>query len=269
MAFYKEISSKYPTLKRDLIIAHVDKDPEKYVEGNIKNAILLSVVITIGCFLLFKGLEIPLAFLPFVLLGSFFGLFTLFMRAVTVEINKRAKQIDKDVLFAGRFLLIKLNSGKPLINAITDASNSYGVANQYFKEIVRDIDLGTPLEQALDKASRYCPSHKLRRILFQISNALKIGVDVTHFLEAILDEIAQDQLTEIQKYGKKLSSLTMFYMLFAVVIPSLGITMFITVVSLVSIQVDFGLFIMFLFALVMVEFIFLSIFKSVRPTVNI
>ena len=155
------------------------------------------------------------------------------------------------------------------MNAIIDASNSYGVANKYFKEIVRDIELGTPLEDALEKASRYSPSDKMRRILFQISNALKIGVDVTDFLEAILDEIAEDQLIEIKSYGRKLSGITLFYMLFAVVIPSLGITMLITVISLIHIQADSGLFIMVLFFLIIIEFIFISIFKSIRPNVNI
>lgn len=269
MTIYKEIASKYPELKRKLSVAHIDKSPEQFVERNIKIAGIMSVVVLLGSFLLFSGMGISLLLLPLVFFIALLGLFHLFMHSVDVEIRKLAKQIDKDVLFAGRFLMIKLNSGKPLMNAIVDASNSYGVANMYFKEIVRDIELGTPLEEALEKASRYSPSKKMQRILFQITNALKIGVDVTNFLEAILDEIAQDQLMEIQKYGRKLSGLTMFYMLFAVVIPSLGITMFITVVSLIDIQVDFGLFMIFLLVLIIVEFSFISIFKSIRPTVNI
>ncbi|MDD9953825.1 MAG: type II secretion system F family protein [Candidatus Woesearchaeota archaeon] len=269
MTFFQGIASKHPELKRKLIIAHIDIAPEKYVERNVKLAVMFSMVITVTSvfFLLGMGksllLTIPIAGI------TYFLMFMLFMRSADVEIRKRAKEIDKDVLFAGRFLLIKLNSGRPLMNAIIDASNSYGVASGYFKEIVREIELGTPIEEALDKASRYSPSEKMQRILFQISNALKIGIDVTNFLEAILDEIAHDQLTEIQRYGKKLSGLTMFYMLFAVIIPSLGITMFITVVSLVSIQVDVALFIVVLFALVVIEFIFITIFKASRPTVNI
>lgn len=269
MTLAKQIAGKYPTLKRRLIIAHLDITPELYVERNIRLTVIIASILTFGAFLLFSGLDISLLLLPIFFAVTSLIMFFILMRSVEVSIRKFAKEIDKDVLFAGRFLLIKLNSGKPLINAIIDASNSYGVANRYFKEIVRDIELGTPLEEALEKASRYSPSDKMRRILFQISNALKIGVDVTNFLEAILDEIAQDQLLEVQKYGKKLSGLTMFYMLFAVVIPSLGITMFITVVSLVNIQVDSGLLVLFLFALIVMELAFISVFKSIRPNVNI
>ncbi len=269
MSLSKELASRYPSLKRKLLVAHSTKTPEQFVERNLKLALSMGIPAALGLFMLLSAAGLPPVLLVGIVPLVLFGLFQLFMHSADVEIRKLAKEIDRDVLFAGRFLLIKLNSGKPLMNAIIDASNSYGVANKYFKEIVRDIELGTPLEEALEKASRYSASEKMRRILFQISNALKIGVDVTDYLEAILDEIAQDQLTEIQKYGKKLSSLTMFYMLFAVVVPSLGITMLITVVSLVNIQIDFSLFGVFLFALVVVELVFISIFKAIRPTVNI
>jgi pilus assembly protein TadC len=129
--------------------------------------------------------------------------------------------------------------------------------------------MGTSLEAALDHASRYSPSEKFRRILFQISNALKIGVDVTNYLEAILDEISNDQLIEIQRYGKKLNSLTMFYMLFSIVIPSLGITLFITIISMVSTNFDLSFFLFLAFMLLVLEYMFITIFKSIRPTVNI
>lgn len=269
MALFQEIAAKYPTLKRKLVIAHIELTPEQYIRKSIIGAGLLTVVIAFGLSLFVIGMGLSWLIVAAAAAIIFFLLFQLFMHSVDVRIRKLAKNIDRDVLFAGRFLLIKLNSGKPLMNAIIDASNSYGVANRYFKEIVRDIELGTPLEDALEKASRYSPSVKMQRILFQISNALKIGVDVTNFLEAILDEIAEDQLLEIKNYGRKLSGITMFYMLFAIVIPSLGITMLIAVVSLINIQIDFGLFMLFLFILIIIEFIFITIFKSIRPNVNI
>jgi pilus assembly protein TadC len=269
MTFFQQIASKYPTLKRKLIIAHMNVTPEEYVKRSFISASMFSVIIAFGSLLFILGFGLPAIYSLVALLLGFGLFFLLFMRRTDVRVRKLAKEIDRDVLFAGRFLLIKLNSGKPLMNAIIDASNSYGVANRYFKEIVRDIELGTPLEEALENASRYSPSEKMRRILFQISNALKIGIDVTTFLEAILDEIANDQLLEIKNYGHKLSGITLFYMLFAIVIPSLGITMFITVVSLVNIQVNVGMFVVFLFFLAIVEFVFISVFKYIRPNVNI
>ena len=139
MALFQEIASKYPTLKRKLTIAHIELTPEQYVRKNIISALSLTVVLAFGIFLFTAGLGLPIWVVPVSAIVVFFLFFELFMHVVDVKIRKLAKEIDRDVLFAGRFLLIKLNSGKPLMNAIIDASNSYGVANRYFKEIVRDI----------------------------------------------------------------------------------------------------------------------------------
>lgn len=269
MAFFKELATKHPELKRKLIIAHINKTPETYLQQMFTSALLLSTGLAFGVFLFTQAFQMSILIPLAAFAVSFYLLYLLFTHTVDIAIRKRAKDIDREVLFAGRFLLVKLNAGTPLVNAIFEASRSYGVASGYFKEIVRDIELGTPLEEAVEKASRYSPSKNFQRIIFQISNALKIGVDVTQFLEATLDNIAEEQLIEIKRYGKKLGGLTMFYMLLAIVVPSLGITLFITVVSFLSISIDMGLFLVILFFLVIVEFFFITVFKASRPNVNI
>jgi pilus assembly protein TadC len=230
---------------------------------------MMSVLLSVLLFFLIDKTGRPLILVPAGFVVVFLAIFFTQIRSVDAKIHKRAREIDKDVLFAGRFLLVKLNSGRPLLNAIYDASQAYGVASSYFKEIVRDIELGTPLEKALEKGSRYCPSLKMRRILFQITNALKIGIDVTSFLEATLDEIADQQLIEIQRYGRKLNGITMFYMLLAIVVPSLGVTIAVAVASIISISIDFSSFMVVVFFLIIVQFVFLAMFKAMRPNVNI
>jgi len=266
--FFAKPESK-AILRKKLLTAGINKKPEVFLAQTLRSAIFVGVCMAVLAFFFTqkKGASIVVAiFIGFI----FFAIaYFLLSRSVDAKISKRAKKIDKDVLFAGRFLLIKLNSGKPLINSLVDASQSYGVASSYFKEIMRDIDLGTPLEEALDKATDDCPSKKMRKVLFQINNALRIGIDVTQNLEAVLEEIANEQLVEIQRYGKKLNSLTLFYMLIAVVVPSLGLTMFMVIAGLVSLDVGPSTFFVFAFFLVLVEFMFLSLFKSIRPNVNI
>ncbi|NJL43887.1 MAG: Flp pilus assembly complex ATPase component TadA [Nitrosarchaeum sp.] len=265
----QSISAADPHLKRKLRMAKILKTVETYLAERIKTALLMSVGLTIlSAFLILKSEISPFAII-FVFLMTFLFFLFIFVKGVDAVIHKRAKEIDKEVLFAGRFLIVKLNAGKPLVNALVDASNAYGVANKFFKEIVRDIDLGTPVEEALESASRYTPSKKFRSILFQITNAIKIGVDVSKFLEATLDEISLDQLMEIQKYGKKLNGITMFYMLLAIVVPSLGLTLFILVASLIGLDVNLVIFSVIIFMLLVLEFIFISVFKSIRPNLNI
>lgn len=269
MSLAKSIAGRRPHLKKKLYMAGIDMLPEAYVQLKMRSAIIMSIMLGLLALMFFAKRGNPVAPTLLVLIFSYILIFNLLMKEVDSKITKLAKEIDKDVLFAGRFLLVKLNSGRPLINAIEDASKSYGLSNEYFKEIIRDIDLGTPLEKALEKATRNCPSDKLRKILFQITNALKIGTDVTNFLDAILDDIADQQLIEIKRYGKKLNSITMFYMLFAVVMPSLGMTMLIVIISLVNVPIVKQHFLLVLILLIFLQFIFITTFRNIRPNMNI
>ncbi|MGV8169403.1 MAG: type II secretion system F family protein [Candidatus Nanoarchaeia archaeon] len=263
------IASKNPLLKKQLKIAKIDKTPKEFIKDTLKNALLMSLGFTILLFFYFDKNQKPLILILPAFLVLLFIFYQFNMAKLKSKIIKRRKEIDKEVLFAGRYLLVKLNSGQPLINALVDASKSYGVASPYFKDMVRDIELGKPIEQALNDAAEYNPSEKFRKILFQIGNALKIGIDVTEFLDATLNEIADQQLIEINKYGKKLNSLTLFYMLFAVVLPSLGLTIFIVVASLSGINVDASFFAVLLVFIAILQMMFLIIYKSIRPNINI
>lgn len=269
MSLAHSIAAKIPNLKNNLRSAGIDKRPAEFVDDAIKKAFTMALMISIlSTFLILKN-NFPIIFVIIIFLVSYGLFFMLMLKRTDVAIKKREREIDRDVLFAGRFLLVKLNSGKPLINAIFEASQSYGVAGEYFREIVEDIKVGTPLEDALERAYRTTPSRKFKKIIFQINTALKIGVDVTAPLEAILEEIAQEQLIEIQRYGKKLNSIIMFYLLAAIVVPSLGITLFSIVASMMAIQLDLSAFFVILLFLSIVQVIFISIIKGVRPNLNI
>ncbi|MGV8171405.1 MAG: type II secretion system F family protein [Candidatus Woesearchaeota archaeon] len=269
MSLAHTIALRMPGLHDKLLGAGILKKPAEFINESLKNAFVMALMTSIlAAFLILKnGMSIFLTVLVFVLAyGVFFALMT---KRPDVAIAKREREIDKDVLFAGRFLLVKLNSGKPLINSLFEASESYGVAGDYFKEIVEDIKLGTSLEDALKKAYKTTPSKKFRKILFQINNALKIGVDVSQPLEATLEEISYEQFIEIQRYSKKLNSVTMFYLLAAVVAPSLGITIFSIVASMMSLKINLPIFLVILFFLSLLQLMFIGIIRSMRPNLNI
>lgn len=246
-----------------------------FVQKSLVGAMYISATISLLMFMVmdkFRGRELikANALITLAIFAAGFLLVFLFLLNVpSVYIRKRQSEIDKEVLFAGRYLLVKMQSGVPFFNALTDASQSYGVSSKYFKEIVDDIQMGTPIEDALDKAVDYNASHKFKMILWQMTNALKTGIDTTGSLKAVLDEITKEQIIEIKKYGKKLNSLAMFYMLIGVVVPSLGMAMFIIVTSFVSIQIKLTHLMTIVLMLAFMQFMFLSMFKSIRPNVNL
>lgn len=230
---------------------------------------MLTIATLVLVFFIFEIAGISLIFL--VLLAPVFlsGYFYFFLMSPKNIINKRKRELDQEVLFAGRFLLVKVNAGRPLLNALIEGSQSYGVASKYFKEIVDDINLGTPLEKALDNAVKYSPSDKFRRILFQINTALKVGIDVSIPLTNVLEEITAEQLTEIQRYGKKLNSLALFYMLLAIVLPSIGMAIFVVVGGLLGLPIDRSVFLVVIGAIILIQLVFISIFKTTRLSVNL
>ena len=184
-------------------------------------------------------------------------------------IRKRERDIDKEVLFAGRYILVKMESGTPLLNTLEDASKTYGVSAKYFGEIVDEINTGVPMEIALENARTYNSSAKFKKVLWQIVTALKTGTEVTSVLKSTLKSIASEQAIEIKVYGKKLNSLMLFYMVVACVAPSLGLTMLIIISGFLNLDISNTVLYMILFFMAVIQLAFLVMVKSARPMVDI
>jgi len=270
---------KYPSLKHNLIMAHLKISPFDFIKKTLLNATLFAGTLSILAMFVFRriienqrldvpGFVIPLFALIVVFPLCWFFVFSLLLNTPISAIKHRRNDIEKEVLFAGRYLLIKLNSGQPLLNALIDASRSYGVASKYFKEIVDDINLGMPLEDAIKQAMNLSPSPAFQKILFQISNALLLGVDVTDSLRGVIEDITDEQITQIEAYSHKLNSVALFYMLIAIVAPSLGLTIFIIVAGMIGFPVTTMLYVVLWFAVVLTQLFFINVFKAIRPNIN-
>ncbi len=260
---------KHPNFRQKVKVAHVGIEPASYLKKLVFSGLFLGLSLSAVLFFFFGAFEGNMLYLLFLIPLVMIFSVAFMMQAVDVRIKKRQREVDRDVLFAGRFILVKLQSGVPFFNAMVDASRGKDTAANYFKEIVANIEMGTPIEKALDEAIERCPSAKFRRILFQINNALRTGTDIGDSLKRILNHIAREQVIEIKEYGKKLNSLALFYMLIGVVIPALGMTMFIIIASFLSVNIGQGALAFVAFLLLFCQMLFISIFKSSRPAVNL
>src|SRR3989344_5980652 len=269
MGFVNRVASVFPTLKTQLRIAHIPYTTIQFVNKNLKTSAIYALVFTALFFFVLKKANLPLFFLVLAYMIFFVLMFQYSLIGVKAKIKKREREIDKEVLFVGRYLLVKLYSGRPLMNALVETASSRGIAAKYMKEVVDDIGTGSTIEDALNNAMIYSPSDKLRKILFQINNALQLGIDVTGPLESVLEEITKELELEIKKYGKKLNTLVIFYMLAAVIVPSLGVAMFIVISSFLNFPITFRGLLVFVFFIVVLQFVFMTMFKSIRPMVNL
>ena len=131
-----------------------------------------------------------------------------------IKISKKEKDISKEIVFAGRYLVIEIQSGVPLYNAMVNMSKNYEIIGHYFKEVTDKVDFWTSMEDALNEAVEFIPSKDFRRILWQIINSLRTGSDISKSLSTVLEQIMREQAIEVNKYGRKLNPLAIFSSLF-------------------------------------------------------
>jgi len=268
MGFVNRVVSFFPALKSELRIAHLPYTPIQYVNKNLRATALYAFAFTVLFFFVLQKANLPIFLLAPIFIILFILIFEYSLLRVKAKIRQREREINKEVIFVGRHLLVKLYSGRPLLNALIETASSRGIASKYIKEVVDDIDTGNTIEEALSNAMTYSPSDKLRRILFHINNALQLGIDVTKPLESVIEEITREEELEIKKYGKKLNTMVIFYMLAAVVMPSLGVAMLIVISSFINFTLTLKVMFVLVFFIVVLQFIFITLFKSIRPMVN-
>jgi len=269
------VRKRISNLNKKIKIAHLDTTAHEFIKKAVLFALITAVSIGILTFLFTDKVRVKasigenLLTTFMVLLLTWIFVFWFVLHSLDVQILKRRKEIDQEVLFVGRYLLIKMQSGNPFFNSLIDASKTFGIAGKFLKEIIDEVNTGTPIEDALENAANYCPSKRFSMILREMNNALKLGVDVSKTLELILEDVAEEQLEEIRAFGKKINALSMFYMIIAVVMPSLGIIIMIIASSFIGLKISLTHLFTVVFLLIFLQFMFLALFKSIRPTVNI
>jgi pilus assembly protein TadC len=184
-------------------------------------------------------------------------------------LQRRKKELDYEVVFAGRHLVIALKSGMPLFDAMVGVSKGYGEVSKEITRVVDKVVLGMPINHAIREAVQYCPSKYFTRILMQIANSLSSGADVGNSLEAVLDQISKEQMIQLKEYSQKLTPIVMFYMVFGIIVPSLGIVLATVVFSAVSggkISGFTSLTLIPIFLMItIIQFLFLGVIETSRP----
>ncbi|MFH1402657.1 MAG: type II secretion system F family protein [Candidatus Altiarchaeota archaeon] len=183
-------------------------------------------------------------------------------------VSKRNKYIERNLLFALRSLLVQIRSGVPIFNAMASiALGNYGPISEEFRNVVEKVNAGQPMVDSLESLALRNPSIYFRRALWQLVNSLKSGSDVGENLEEVIRSLSKEQLVEIGRYKSVLNPIAMMYMMVAVIIPSLGITMLIILSSFPGMEMigKESTFWMLLAGILVLQFIFLGLIKSKRP----
>ena len=254
--------------------------PAAFVKRMMINAIVVSAVVAVVMILLFNTLlserNVSNPAVVAVIIGALIGVgayqfaFRQFLRFPYAKAKSEGKKAENGILFAARDMIISLRSGIPLFNAMMSVSTGYGAASKEFAKVVSLIQLGTPMADAIDQVSRSSASPTFKRIMLQASVSIKEGADVVQALEEVVDQVMQERIIELRRYGQRLNALSMFYMLFGIIFPSMGIavlTILTTFISIFTVNTSFLILIIVFIGLLQV--VFLNLMKSSRPVFSL
>ena len=244
---------------------------EEYIGIMMRN-FLVSLVFLYFIFTLIFFLFSMRMFLLFGLFASFiFSGFIFFsqMNYPKIYVNKKQKDIEKNLLSALEDILVQLSSGIPLFSIIVNISSSdYGVLSQEFKKAVKRINSGEAESIVLDDLGKNNPSIYFRRTLWQISNGIVAGSDMSIVIKDSIKALNEEQLIQIQDYGSQLNPLIVMYMLITVIIPTLSIAFLTIISSMVNLPKSMAslLFITLFVFVILAQIMFLGLIKSKRPS---
>jgi len=263
------VATLFPSLKTELMQAEIAVPAREYAAI----AVIVSIVNMFGIaalmFLVIAATRTNLVQLTVasVLIVAIATFVTVIFYPKILSI-RRTRSIDDQLIPSLRQLLIDLRSGVPLFQGMSSVATGYGEVSSEFRKMVKEMNAGVDQGEVLNEASRRIPSFKFRRVLWQINNALKVGSDVANALDEMITELTRERIDEIRRYGQELNPWVMLYMICAVVIPSLGITMLIVVLSFLNIPVPKTIFPAIWIFLLGFQIFFISFVKSRRPAVE-
>lgn len=269
------VQNFFPTLEDDVLQAGIG------IPANIYSALVIINTVVIFTFLftlLFSinlfAKDVPFfeaftqSFLP---AGGFFLVFFFVLfRYPGILAAKKAAEMEKNLIFALKDLLLQISSGISLYNGIVHISKSgYGTVSEEFEKVAQAIASGTPMEEALDKMSSETKSEFLKRTVWQLINALKAGASLKGALRTIINGLISTQHTKIRSYAQELNLWSLMYMMFSVAIPTIGAVMLVILSSFAGFGVTPALFIIFLLSTLIIQFILIGLIKARRPVVNL
>ena len=264
VAIYRKLAKRIPDLHLKLRQARMAETEEAYIKRIFFTALYLALGILFVAFFFVQSLY------AFALLPVLFPLiFMYLLNYVDMKINKINNGINQEIIFAGRFLLIEIESGVPMYKTFENMAKNYPIVGRYFAEIIEKVDLGTTMEDALNEAILLTPSPNLRKILWQLLNSMKTGSNISNSLNVVIEQIVREQQIAVKEYGRKLNPLAMFYMMAAIIVPSLGTTMLVVLATFIGLNLSLTVLLVITGVIAFIQFMFLSIIKTIRPPMEL
>jgi flagellar protein FlaJ len=264
-----------PGLKYDLAKTDIGLTENEYMAACLLNCFVVFILFSgilffLLAFVRVKSLSGSLILSLGIGVGLFFMFFALLIRYPKIIAKKKAEQVEKNLVFALKDMLLQVKSGVSLYNSLVNISKAnYGLVSRNFERVAKQVNSGKPMSKALEELAVTSESSYLRKTVWQLVNTLRAGASLKGALGAIIKQLTIEQKTKIRDYAKELNMWSLMYMIFAVAIPSLGVTMMVILSSFAGTSISEGLFIAFILVCIVIQFVLIGLVKSRRPVVHI
>ncbi len=136
-------------------------------------------------------------------------------------------------------------------------------------KVVQEVQAGKSIVNVLDEFGMMSSSEYLRRVFWQVVNALKTGSNVGISLKMISTELKEEKENRITSYSQELSLWSLIYMIVVIVMPSMGVTLILILSSFLGgAMITEAIFWLILVGIIFAQIIFISIIRSKRPDVG-
>ncbi len=122
-----------------------------------------------------------------------------------VKINKRRKKLEKEALYFFEILVLSLESGNNLYNAIDVTCNNVdSELSREFQKMMSDIRYGMSFDEAITDMKERIPSDKIGNILLNIRESNMFGNNIVGTLNNQLDYLRESKILETKAYISKI-----------------------------------------------------------------
>lgn len=268
------IETIYPSIEDSLRTADLGIKKNEYISLVFLNAFSWLIISGVFLFSLIVALEartIEAAAYFSIGLGFFlfFIMLLVTLRYPAIASGKDAEKIEGNLIFALKDLLLKVSAGTQLYDAFVSIANSdYGEVSKQFERVAKQVQSGRPIDKALENMALKTSSEYMKRTVWQLVNVLKSGSNIKTALKIVISEQMQNHKEKIRGYAQELNLWSLIYMLFAVAIPTIGLTMMLILTTFSGFGMTEVTFIVFAILCLLVQYVIIGLIQSRRPSIN-
>ncbi len=183
---------------------------------------------------------------------------------------RRSRDVEKDLLFALKTIVLHVKAGVPLYGALGNiALGDYGVVSDELRRVIHDVESGKDVDESLEMAAKRTNSKLMKRTYWQLINSMRSGTDVEEVSRILEDDLIAQHKDRIQKYGSDLRFLTVSYQMAGVIFPALAFIMLVIISLITGAEIPETLIIAMIVVFVLVEYFIVGYAKVKRPTVRV